>query len=142
MTETPRPPEGPDREALDYLRGRANAWQRMVGAAEPRIEQSYGRLLALLPTPPAPGDREGLRAEVERIVDEALGEGLTLVRVADLAAALAARDTDQGAGEALATLVDRWRPVTPTYHAVVAGEHLDACIACLMVAELDEVLPR
>jgi hypothetical protein len=56
-------------------------------------------------------------------------------------AALAARDTDQGAG-ALGALVDRWRPITPTYHAVVAGEHLAACIACLMVAELDEVLPR
>jgi hypothetical protein len=59
----------------------------------------------------------------------------------DLTAALAARDTDQGAG-ALGALVDRWRPITPTYHAVVAGEHLAACIACLMVAELDEVLPR
>jgi hypothetical protein len=53
-----------------------------------------------------------------------------------------ARDTDQGAGDALAELVARWRPVTPTYHAVVAGEHLDACIACLMVAELDEVTKR
>jgi hypothetical protein len=51
----------------------------------------------------------------------------------------AARDADHGTGEALDALLDRWRPVTPTYHAVVAGKHLDACIACLMVAELDEV---
>jgi hypothetical protein len=99
MTETPRPPEGPDREALDYLYGRANAWQRMVGAAEPRIGQSYRRLLALLPTPPAPGDGEGLRAEVERLCDEAGGSPGTqhgLVSVRDLRAALARATPEAG----------------------------------------------
>jgi hypothetical protein len=145
------------------------AAQESGGEREPVREaarEALARQAALLPTPPAPGgepercarhgmvdcacerapgDGEGLRAEVERLRDK--WDAMTVVGlirhevVVALDAALAARDTDQGAG-ALGALVDRWRPITPTYHAVVAGEHLAACIACLMVAELDEVLPR
>jgi hypothetical protein len=65
-----------------------------------------------LPTPPAPGDGEELRAEREHFVRAAavnVGQDIMAAdvrflfdRLDEARAALAARDTDQGAGEALA----------------------------------------
>jgi hypothetical protein len=123
--------EGPDREAL--------ARRILIALTNVPDECAHERhgipgcvhcdvdaVLALLPTPPAPGavteadyqgaedpfadppapgDREGLRAEVERLrtyhvrVPEMNG---TFLRRDDVIAALAARDTDQGARDALA----------------------------------------
>jgi hypothetical protein len=140
----PRPAEGPDREALVQVITDA-AWEAVRREANgPEIAyfilaavEQNGWRLALLPTPPAPGDErqraydegrwcgecrygvvedppcctpapgggEGLRAEVERLrtyhvrVPEMNG---TFLRRDDVLAALAARDTDQGAGDALA----------------------------------------
>jgi len=44
------------------------------------------------------------------------------------------------ATDGLRAVLERLRPITPTYHAVVAGVHLDSCIACLIVTELDAAL--
>jgi hypothetical protein len=108
MTETPRPPEGPDREALR---------ERIAGALHYRTCHAddsedhddcliaADAVLALLPTPPAPGgplvsdeelatrdwtpclpgedeaapgDGEGLRAEVENAVTDLQAEWASL----------------------------------------------------------------
>jgi hypothetical protein len=113
-----RPAEGPDREALrrhlEWMRDQAGSYDTETAARE---------ALALLPTPPAPDDDlppgewcathnvydcaergpcapgggEGLRAEVERLCDEAeraSGNEVAWVPTGRLRAALAARDTD------------------------------------------------
>jgi hypothetical protein len=99
----PRPPEGPDREAL------AAAINDVYGIGGSRnAYQAADAVLALLPTPPAPGEGEGLRAEVERALgahtfgiqrDEWRTDGHNgcrdVIEVAHIKAALAARDTDQ-----------------------------------------------
>jgi hypothetical protein len=136
MTDT-RPAEGPDREALveRLLRSRLSMgfhtdrwndedWQRKFW--------NEALDLALLPTPPAPGDGEGLRAEVERLwtdlpdrcpcnyasggpEQECPEHGdvrLYAEQVRRLTAALAARDTS---GEGLRAEVERLR----TYHVRV-----------------------
>jgi hypothetical protein len=119
--ERTRPPEGPDREALGpihrFLTGRHHALPTPpapgVHPACPTCA-SAGCSACRAPTPPAPGDEpercarhgmvdcacerapgdgEGLRAEVERLCgDDYFG---AFVAVEDLRAALAARDTDQ-----------------------------------------------
>jgi hypothetical protein len=131
MTD-PRPAEGPDREALAALdRLFDQAINTCHDDEQEKVRADRDAVLALLPTPPAPGgdtaDRalaaeltkaweriaflermlraaalgggEGLRAEVERLIHEADTRPSNylagMIRVDDLRAALAARDTDQ-----------------------------------------------
>jgi hypothetical protein len=144
----PRPPEGPDREALASVIGHALKASILFdrGNEAHRLDIAgivADAVLALLPTPPAPGDHdpdecarhrvcytpapgdgEGLRAEVERLrairdavmecpddqrrelyrADLIAGQHIARAVIAEaeverLRAALATRDTDQGAGE-------------------------------------------
>jgi hypothetical protein len=117
----PAPAEGPDREALrDFLR---------LSMSEANVQHA----LALLPTPPAPGGGEGLRADpVETLCAEwehlaASGRAPSWsVPASLLRAALAARDTDQGARDALAEVRVLSAAASPgewTYHVIdsVAG---------------------
>jgi hypothetical protein len=140
----PAPAEGPDREALrDFLRlsmSEANVQHALALLPTPPAPADYDhpgtdweKTTAAFPTPPAPGDHnpdecarhrvcyspapgdgEGLRAEVEGLCAEVDGWHVYESRdtgdvfladavrefVADLRAALAARDTDQGARDA------------------------------------------
>jgi hypothetical protein len=112
-----RPAEAPDREALGDLlahhafsRVNDDGWTVCLCghvAEGDDDDGSHARhqadaVLALLPTPPAPGDREGLRAEVEDAVIEGFAEGTSddfdcVHNLAPISrrvlAALAARDT-------------------------------------------------
>jgi hypothetical protein len=141
----PRPAEGPDREALraEAIAGRPAAdllaevllihrpdWEAVCrgcsgGERWPCDTHALTEAaIALLPTPPAPGDGEGLRAEVDDI-DHSMCylDRAAAFRYRDLyretrhsldrtRAALAARDTDQGCTGA---------------HDCPAGRHIHGC---------------
>jgi hypothetical protein len=130
----PRPAEGPDREAL--VKAAADAYRDQAWAmVVPHLRWGgvVDAVLALLPTPPAPGDGEGLRADpVETLCAEwehlaASGRAPSWsVPASLLRAALAARDTDQGARDALAEVRVLSAAASPgewTYHGIdsVAG---------------------
>jgi hypothetical protein len=112
MTETPRPAEGPDREALGDLlahhafsRVNDDGWTVCLCghvAEGDDDDGSHGRhqadaVLALLPTPPAPGDAKcptpGCRGDA-RYAPPGRGHVAGCGWPAPMFAALAARDTD------------------------------------------------
>jgi hypothetical protein len=139
--------EGPDREALRERLRRAlqQAWMDSTGPwdkppAPSRFAEQADAVLALLPTMPASGGGEGLRAEVERLIEkpwalrDQRGQTVMAVPVRDLAmalhrtAALAARDTDQGAGAAVPLCPVCREPVE--LWADLHGEAQADCTAC------------
>jgi hypothetical protein len=71
-----RPPEGPDRDAL--VAAMIDAAERRDDETTPFYEALADAVLALLPTMPAPGGGEGLRAEVENAVTDLQAEWASL----------------------------------------------------------------
>jgi hypothetical protein len=134
----PAPAEGPDREALrDFLR---------LSMSEANVQHA----LALLPTPPAPGGGEGLRADpVETLCAEwehlaASGRAPSWsVPASLLRAALAARDTDQGAGalrRSIEALLDSADPDLAYQHVNHAADDGDPDCGACWVADLRAAL--